>query len=67
MTVVGKAMNGVFALQKIPSLKPDIIILDLEMPEMNGIDFLKEKNKTGNKNSCNHSFLNCKKRGRRNF
>ena len=47
MTVVGKAMNGVFALQKIPSLKPDIIILDLEMPEMNGIDFLKEKTKQG--------------------
>lgn len=47
MTVVGKAMNGVFALQKIPSLNPDIIILDLEMPEMNGIDFLKEKSKKG--------------------
>ena len=47
MTVVGKAMNGVFALQKIPTLKPDIIILDLEMPEMNGIDFLKEKKRLG--------------------
>ncbi len=47
MTVVGKAMNGVFALQKIPSLNPDIIILDLEMPEMNGIDFLKEKTRKG--------------------
>jgi len=45
MTVVGKAMNGVFALQKIPVLKPDIIILDIEMPEMNGIEFLKEKDK----------------------
>ncbi len=47
MTVVGKAMNGLFALHKIPSLNPDIIILDLEMPEMNGIDFLKEKTKQG--------------------
>ncbi len=45
MTVVGKAMNGVFALQKIPALNPDIIILDIEMPEMNGIEFLKEKEK----------------------
>jgi two-component system chemotaxis response regulator CheB len=45
MVVVGKAMNGAFALQKIPILKPDIIILDIEMPEMNGIEFLKEKNK----------------------
>jgi len=42
MTVVGKAMNGAFALQKIPVLKPDIIILDIEMPEMNGIALLKE-------------------------
>lgn len=47
MTVAGKAMNGIFALQKIPVLKPDIIILDLEMPEMNGIEFLKEKNRMG--------------------
>ncbi len=47
MTVVGKAMNGQFALQKIPVLDPDIIILDLEMPEMNGIEFLKEKENRG--------------------
>jgi len=45
MYVVGKAMNGSFALQKIPVLKPDIIILDIEMPEMNGIEFLREKDK----------------------
>lgn len=43
--VVGTAMNGRFALQKLPSLKPDVIILDLEMPEMNGLEFLKEKKK----------------------
>ena len=38
-----KAMNGKFLLEKIPRIKPDIILLDLEMPEMNGIDFLKER------------------------
>ena len=43
--VAGRAMNGKFALQKIPSLKPDFIVLDLEMPEMNGIEFLKERKK----------------------
>lgn len=43
LVVADKAMNGVFALQKIPRCKPDIIILDLEMPEMNGIEFLKER------------------------
>jgi two-component system, chemotaxis family, protein-glutamate methylesterase/glutaminase len=43
--VAGRAMNGKFALQKIPKLKPDFIVLDLEMPEMNGIEFLKERKK----------------------
>ena len=47
MFVAGKAMNGAFALQKIPAMKPDIIILDIEMPEMNGIEFLKEKERRG--------------------
>jgi two-component system chemotaxis response regulator CheB len=47
LTVAEKAMNGVFALQKIPRVNPDVIVLDLEMPEMNGIEFLKERKKQG--------------------
>lgn len=43
LLAVGKAMNGKFALEKIPLVNPDIIILDIEMPEMNGIEFLKER------------------------
>ncbi len=42
-----KAMNGVFALQKIPRCQPDVIVLDIEMPEMNGIEFLKERKRLG--------------------
>ena len=45
LTVAEKAMNGNFALQKIPRVNPDVICLDLEMPEMNGIEFLKERKK----------------------
>jgi two-component system chemotaxis response regulator CheB len=45
--VIGKAMNGRFALRKLETMNPDIIILDLEMPEMNGIEFLKERKKRG--------------------
>ncbi|MCL1817296.1 MAG: chemotaxis response regulator protein-glutamate methylesterase [Spirochaetaceae bacterium] len=45
--VAGKAMNGRFALEKIPLLKPDIMTLDLEMPEMDGITFLKERKRLG--------------------
>ena len=47
LTVAEKAMNGNFALHKIPRVNPDIIVLDLEMPEMNGIEFLRERKKRG--------------------
>jgi len=47
LVIAEKAMNGKFALQKIPRVNPDIICLDLEMPEMNGIEFLKERKKQG--------------------
>jgi two-component system chemotaxis response regulator CheB len=47
LAIADKAMNGLFALQKIPRINPDIICLDLEMPEMNGIEFLKERKKQG--------------------
>jgi len=43
LVLAGKAMNGKFLLEKIPRINPDIILLDLEMPEMNGIQFLKER------------------------
>lgn len=38
--VVGIASNGKIALQKIEQLKPDIVTLDVEMPEMDGIQTL---------------------------
>ena len=47
LRVADKAMNGIFALQKIPRCNPDIIVLDIEMPGMNGIEFLKERRRLG--------------------
>ena len=38
--VVGTANNGRIAMAKIASLKPDLLTLDIEMPEMNGLDVL---------------------------
>lgn len=43
MKVVGTAQNGKMALEKIETLKPDVIVLDLEMPVMTGIEFLRER------------------------
>ena len=38
--VIGTAHNGKSALLKIKTLKPDLITLDIEMPEMNGLETL---------------------------
>ncbi len=38
MEVVGVAANGVIALQKIPQANPDVLTLDIEMPEMDGLE-----------------------------
>ena len=38
--VVGTAANGRIAIAKIPEVNPDIVILDVEMPEMGGLEAL---------------------------
>ncbi len=43
--VVGVAHNGNIAMTKIKLLKPDILTLDIEMPQMNGIEVLQELQK----------------------
>lgn len=40
--VVGYAINAFDARQKIPRLRPEVITMDVEMPGMNGIEFLKQ-------------------------
>ncbi|WDV07813.1 protein-glutamate methylesterase/protein-glutamine glutaminase [Lysinibacillus irui] len=40
--VVGTARNGKDAIKKIQSLKPTVVTMDIEMPELNGLDALKE-------------------------
>ncbi|MDE7479154.1 MAG: response regulator [Lachnospiraceae bacterium] len=39
--VAGEAENGTQAVQKYKELRPDVVLLDITMPEMNGIDALK--------------------------
>ena len=45
IVVVGTASNGIEGLEKIQSLKPDVITLDIEMPKMNGLEVLRELRK----------------------
>lgn len=40
--VVGEASNGVECLEKIYTCNPDVLLLDINMPEMNGIEVLKK-------------------------
>jgi len=49
--VAGTASNGKVALERLASLKPDLITLDVEMPEMNGIQTLDAMRSAGVKTS----------------
>jgi two-component system, chemotaxis family, protein-glutamate methylesterase/glutaminase len=40
--VVGTAMDGTFALEKIADLKPNVVTLDLDMPRMDGMETLRK-------------------------
>jgi two-component system chemotaxis response regulator CheB len=41
LEVVGAAANGSIALQRIPQFNPDVVTLDIEMPEMDGLETLR--------------------------
>ncbi|AGX43394.1 chemotaxis protein CheY [Clostridium saccharobutylicum DSM 13864] len=43
--VVGEAENGIIGVQKYVELNPDVVTMDITMPEMSGIDALKEMKK----------------------
>jgi DNA-binding NarL/FixJ family response regulator len=38
LEVVGEASDGLEAVQKSEELQPDLVLLDIQMPEMNGLD-----------------------------
>lgn len=40
-TVVGEAGNGVEAVKRYAEIKPDIVMLDITMPDMDGVSALK--------------------------
>jgi len=42
LEVVGSAPNGSIGLARIPQVNPDVITLDIEMPEMDGLQMLRQ-------------------------
>jgi CheY-like chemotaxis protein len=42
MDVVGEAQDGHEAIQQVENLKPDLLLLDLSMPRLHGLDALRE-------------------------
>ncbi len=40
--IIGEAENGLVGVEKFKELNPDIVTMDITMPEMNGLDALKE-------------------------
>jgi two-component system chemotaxis response regulator CheY len=40
-TVVGEAADGVEAVEKFKTLRPDLVLLDITMPNMNGLEAMR--------------------------
>ncbi|MFR9069919.1 MAG: response regulator [Paraclostridium sp.] len=40
--VVGEAENGVMAIEKYQELQPEVVTMDITMPEMDGLEALRE-------------------------
>ena len=57
--IVGEAENGAKAVEKYNELKPDLVLMDITMPEMEGIEALK-KIKSGDPNA---SIIMCSAMG----
>lgn len=47
IAIAGTASNGIEALQRIPRVSPDLIVLDVEMPGMGGLEMLRELRASG--------------------
>ncbi|MCT4583451.1 MAG: response regulator [Peptostreptococcaceae bacterium] len=61
--VVGTASNGREAIEKVQTLNPEIITMDITMPDMDGIEALKEIKKINDQ----VKIIMCSAMGQKNF
>ena len=43
MNVIARAENGLDLIEKLKTVQPDVILLDIQMPQMDGLGFLRHK------------------------
>jgi DNA-binding NarL/FixJ family response regulator len=48
LEVVGEASNGLLALEAVHALHPDLLLLDINMPEMSGLEVLRHLREESN-------------------
>jgi two-component system chemotaxis response regulator CheY len=61
ISVIGEAVDGADAISKYKELKPDVVTLDITMPNMDGITALKEIMKI----DCNAKIIMCSAMGQK--
>ncbi len=45
--IIGEAADGAGAIERVPELNPDVLLLDMRMPGKNGLDVLRELTASG--------------------